>query len=270
MKTETALKKYLKRRAKAITAILQKPSRAYTVATFHKLRVEIKKLNALFQLVNDCSEDFKRKKTFKPFKSVFRQAGEVRELQLVEAMLKKYNFKSSLKVYLNGLKKLRVKDQRDFFLIISKKFLAKLKKTYLDVIPFLNEPDRKQVNQYMEKKRKIIETLFGQVSLNAEHVHELRKQLKQFYYNRKSLALLKQSKQPSETDELLELLGKWHDKQVIIGHLQKAMDADGVKQKEVTRLKDIKAKLSSDSEMLFTKIYTALPVSEFYNQTQKL
>ena len=39
--------------------------------------VEIKKLNALFELINFCDKDFKRKKTFKPIKEIFQQAGAV-------------------------------------------------------------------------------------------------------------------------------------------------------------------------------------------------
>ena len=82
--------KYLKKREDAINFLLEKPTRAYTIDTFHKLRVEINKLNAFFELINFYSKDFKRKKTFKPFKLIFRQAGKVRELQVEEAILRKY------------------------------------------------------------------------------------------------------------------------------------------------------------------------------------
>ena len=53
---KTALKKYSKKRVKAIVAILQKPDTKHTVVTFHELRVEIKKLSALFELANNCSK----------------------------------------------------------------------------------------------------------------------------------------------------------------------------------------------------------------------
>lgn len=259
---KTALKKYSQKRVKAITALLQKPARTYTVATFHGLRVEIKKLSALFELVNDCSKDFKRKKTFKPFKSIFRQAGKVRELQLVEAMLKKYNFQSSLKVYLHDLEQLRLKEQKIFFSIINEKFAAQVKNTCKDLAPFLKKTDKKEVKEYMEKKKKEIETLLDQTTLKAEQVHEVRKRLKQFYYNRKSLAILKQNKQSTETDALPELLGKWHDGQVIMRYLSKAIDANGINPKQASRLKIIKAKLSSDGELLLENIYAALPASK--------
>ena len=66
-----ALKKYLKKRKSAITFLLEKQQESFTPDTFHTLRLEIKKLNALFDLVNFCSKSFKQKKTFKPFKLIF-------------------------------------------------------------------------------------------------------------------------------------------------------------------------------------------------------
>lgn len=49
MKTLT---KYIKKRETVIDFLLRKPSNKYTPNTFHKLRVEIKKLNSIFDLIN--------------------------------------------------------------------------------------------------------------------------------------------------------------------------------------------------------------------------
>src|SRR5258708_6187319 len=97
MKTEKALKNYFARRRKAITSLLRKPARKIVAQNFHQLRIEIKKLNAFYALINYRSKEFKKKKTFKPLKQIFKQAGKVREIQLEQALLKKYNFHSSLK-----------------------------------------------------------------------------------------------------------------------------------------------------------------------------
>jgi len=85
MKTLT---RYLGRRKIAIYLLMKRPRDKFTTHTFHRLRVEIKKLNAFLQLIGFCSNDFKRKKTFKPFGKLFRQAGKVRELQLEKKVLK--------------------------------------------------------------------------------------------------------------------------------------------------------------------------------------
>ncbi|WP_291099740.1 MULTISPECIES: CHAD domain-containing protein [unclassified Flavobacterium] len=259
-----ALTEYFKNREDDISFLLQKSARAYTPVTFHKLRVEIKKVNAFFELINFCSKDFKRKKTFKPFKLIFRHTGKVRELQVEEAMLKKYFLNNLLKEYKNSLKKLRLKERKDFFAILNKTFIARLKKTFREIVPFLKKMDKKKVKSYMEKKIKKIEKLLNQNTLQTPEAHELRKRLKKFHYCRKILNLEKQNKPLPKKDDLLELLGNWHDLQVIIRNLKKAIDTAGINPKEVSQLKKIKTKFSSDSELLFNKIKVVIPTSEFF------
>ena len=79
--------KYFNKRKSTIDSILKKSNSKYNSKTIHKLRIEIKKLNALFDLIYFCENNFKQKKTFEPLKFIFRQAGKVRELQLEEEMI---------------------------------------------------------------------------------------------------------------------------------------------------------------------------------------
>ena len=260
--------KYLKNREDAINFILKKSTRAYTPITFHKLRVEIKKLNAFFELIHFCSKDFKRKKIFKPLKLIFRQAGKVRELQVEEVILRKYFLNNLLKDYKDSLQKLRLKEQEDFFLIANKRFVARITKTHREILPFLTKTDKKKVNSYMEKKRKEIEKLLSQNTLQRAQVHALRKRLKKFHYSLESLNLKKENRPLPKKDVLPDLLGKWHDFQVIIRHLKKAMDTYKINPKEIGQLEKIKAKFSSDGELLFNKINVTIPTSEFSQCTQ--
>src|SRR4030095_9185250 len=124
------LKKYFDDREFAINRFLEQPRDVYTPETFHKLRVEIKKLNALFDLIDFCCKDFKRKKTFKPFCKIFRQAGKVRELQIEEAIVQNYCNHSCLIDYQNKLKLQQLKEELDFFLIVKKKLINRLNKKF--------------------------------------------------------------------------------------------------------------------------------------------
>lgn len=256
------LKKYLINRAVAINFILEKSRAKYSTSTFHKLRVEIKKLNAFFGLVNYCSKDFKHKKHFKPFKEIFRQAGKIRELQLEALMLNKYYPIESLKDYRNSLKNLQSQEQGIFFSMINKHFVAKLKKKYKIIIPLLSKINKKEANSYIEKKRNSIQKLLSKSSLKVQDVHEFRKQIKLLNFNRKSLSLKEKSNSHSNQELLTNLLGKWHDCQVIINHL-KTMDTDTLNPKEISQLK---TKISSRSELLFNKIRLVIPLSEFYKK----
>jgi len=254
-----ALRKYLNNRELAISLLVEKPNHKYTSGTFHKLRVEIKKLDAFFALLKFCSKDFKRKKTFKPFKQIFLQAGKIRELQIEEKMLKKYLPEISLIDYLNYLKKLRLKEQELFFSIVNKKMAVRLKNKYHELVPLLSNINNKKANSYLARKTAKIKKLIGQGNLQAAQLHELRKRLNMLKFNRKSLSLRKQNISILKKDDFTVLLGQWHDSQVIITHLNKTMETAGLNQKEIIQLEKIKLKLSSDSETVFKKINSILP-----------
>lgn len=260
-----ALTKYSKNRKAAINSLLEKPKRKYTSGTFHKLRVEIKKLNALFELLKFCSKDFKQKNTFKPFKLIFRQAGKIRELQIQEEMLNKYLLDSSLNDYIASLKKLRLKEQKMFFSIVNKKHAVGLNNKFHEVASLLSAVSDQKVAGYLEKKKDFIIQLISQNILEMKQVHELRKQLKIFNYNRESLSLEKSNKRLSKQDVLPVLLGEWHDLQVIIRDLKKAIDARQISQKEILQLERIQEEISSCSDTLFSKINIARLESDFFD-----
>ncbi len=260
-----SLKKYLEKQGDEIDTLLKKPKEAYTPETFHKLRVEIKKLNACFELINFCSKDFKRKNTFKPFKLIFRQAGRIRELQIEEATLKKYFLTNMLKGYRNNLKQVRLKEKEKYFSIVNKKFAAQLKKTIYKMEPFIMQVDKRKVNSYTKEKRKIIEKIIQQKTLKTPQLHLLRKELKKFNFNQRSLGLKKANETLPKKDVLPELLGKWHDCQVIIEHLKKAMETAEMNPKERSQLEKVKTKISSESDEFLNKINATIPTSEFFS-----
>jgi CHAD domain-containing protein len=89
------LEKYLLKRVTVISGFLEIPKESFTTETIHDLRVEIKKLHALFELLEHCHDNFKMKRLFKPFRHLFRQTGKVREIQVEEELLK-MNFENNL------------------------------------------------------------------------------------------------------------------------------------------------------------------------------
>ncbi|MBK9737655.1 MAG: CHAD domain-containing protein [Saprospiraceae bacterium] len=254
--------KYLHNREAAIHFILAKQRHKYTSKTFHKLRIEIKKLNALLDLINFCAQDFKQKKTLKPFKQIFHKAGKVREIQLEEVILKKYCINNSLKDFRRNLKKLRLKEQKYFFSILHKNFSARLKKKYHVIASFLSSISKKKVNSYLDIQQNSITKLLSQTSVQTQHIHELRKQLKKFY-NIVNCTDVKKNESMSNKKILPTLLGKWHDCQVILYHLDKTIESGEINHEEISQLEKIKRKISSDKLILLHKIRIALPKSAF-------
>lgn len=256
MKTLT---KYIKKRETAIDFLLRKPSAKYTPNTFHKLRVEIKKLNSTFDLINFCSPDFKRKATYKPFKLIFRKAGKVRELQIEDSMLKKYFDKKIIQDYRKSLKKLQLKAEKDFFSLINKNLLDQLNKKHHSIMLHLCEIDKKMINTFLEKKENHILELIGDEILQTEQIHKLRKELKILNYNRAIGDKEKQDNELLKQDVLPELLGKWHDCQVIIKHLEKALNRRQLSVTEADQLKLMQSKIIIESNILFEEIKKAIP-----------
>lgn len=257
-----ALKTYLKTRKKALLSILEKPRKKYTPETFHQLRVEIKKLNALFDLIDSSSKKFRRKKMIAPFKTIFRQAGKVRDLQVEEAFFKKHTQDDQLVEYRAKLGKRQTKEKNRFFSLINKKTAKLLKKKYKKLTPFLSKTDREKAERYMLKKRKKIKKFLGQPDLAVEQLHELRKLLKIYYYNQMSLPIEQLNQKSSTKEPLTELLGKWNDGVVIIGHLQKTIEKAKINTEEIALLETLKIKIAAGNNVLLNQIQLALPESE--------
>ncbi|MES2397526.1 MAG: CHAD domain-containing protein [Bacteroidota bacterium] len=259
MKVKSELKNNFIARTNAIDALLEKPVQKFTVKDFHQLRVEIKKLKAQFKLVNFCSKKFEWKKYFHSFQSVFQQAGKVRELQVEAAALKKYAIYKGLKAYIENLKKARQKEMFVFLLMINKGLKKRLKKSKKIVLSLIDTINKKDAKNYLNKKRKQIENLYRGKQLKIKDAHELRKQIKEFYYNIKSLNFPKQIKLLKESDVFQSLLGKWHDCEVIQQHLNESMkDKTAMGPLEINQLKKVKVKLSADCKILFKKINIAI------------
>jgi CHAD domain-containing protein len=185
MKYRDAVRKYFNKRVEHLERIIHFKSASYKPETFHKLRVEIKKINAVFELVNFCEKNFKRKKTFKPFKDLFKKAAAVRDLQVELALLRKYKIaflnNSYAKELTNNLKQAKEK----FHKAINEKLLHQLDECSKEAYNAVSQLNNKDVNQYFKKTAGEINSLL-QKKLKPEQLHGLRKKLKTFYYNLKS------------------------------------------------------------------------------------
>jgi hypothetical protein len=253
-----ALQKYFKKRKSAITFLLEQHQQSFTADTFHTLRLELKKLKALFALINSCSKKFKQKKIIKPFQLIFSQAGKIRELQVEEALLEEH-FGSDFGIqYRNALKKILREECKNFFLITTSSFAEKLQKKYLKINAVLKKVSKKSTNRYMDKKRKEIEKLLHKKSLKNKQMHTLRKRLKEYQFNQKIFNYTDTQKLLPEKNALPELLGEWHDCQMVIQHLKKTMVSGEITPEENDQIKNGIKTFTSESELLFNEINTTL------------
>lgn len=251
-----ALKTYFEKRKKALGLILEKTPDSFTAETFHELRVEIKKLKALVELIAFCSKNFKAGKTFKPFKTIFKKAGKIREMQLEQTILQTQpNFQLLQKIP-NRLKKEEVKKIKKFFLIINKHLTKRMKEKYRVINSLLLKIDIKKIEIYRDTTKKKINKLICKNNFKKKQIHDFRKRLKVFQYNEKIIPV--QKNLDTEQDELSELLGKWHDYDTTLLHLKKIIATVKKHSSERKHLKNIKLTMSLQREMLFKKINATL------------
>jgi CHAD domain-containing protein len=255
---------YFKTRESALNLILEKAPDSYTVETFHELRVEIKKLKALFELITFCSKKFKSRKTFKPFRTIFKEAGKIRELQLEQTVLEEQPNFHLLKKYPNRLKKQEIKKIKNFFSIANKRLIKKLKGKYHKIIYLIIKIRKKKVNRYRNKTRKEIKKLIRRNTFKKIQIHNFRKRLKVYEYNEKIGNPNQQNKLIPDKNRLSAMLGEWHDYEVIIIHLKKTISFYKTNSNERKLLKSIKAAVTSKEELLFNKINAILPYQTLY------
>lgn len=253
------LETYFNNRKSAVNRILETAPEFYTVENFHELRVELKKIKALFEMVAFCSKTFKLKKNFAPFKIIFKKAGIVREIQVDQAILEQQPNFHLIQSYSCRLKKREAKERKDFFSITNKRFIKKLQQKYPIIIRFLKKTRAKKANRYLNKITKEKKKIISKNAFKKQQIHAFRKRIKVHQYNTKIFDLNQQSKQVPEKITLSDMLGEWHDCIVVIALLKKAIKSKKTISRETKQLVAIKKLILLKSDLLFNKINGTLP-----------
>jgi CHAD domain-containing protein len=249
-----SLEKYFNKRKANTLLLLKKPKQSYRFNTFHDLRVEIKKLNALCELIEECVKKFKRKKTFEPFDIIFDQAGKVRELQIETRLLNKYFLSQMLKTYEQNLSRKRSVERTLYFSLINPKAIKELKQKYGKIESMLQKVSKKEARKFMDERLNKIESMIEPSTLKTTQLHDLRKKLKEYEYVRSGLDMDGQVKPIPNLTDLTDLLGEWHDGQVITIHINNALDNKTTTAKEKKQLQKIKDKIGTENKNLLSKI----------------
>jgi len=241
------LKRYLRKRINTIIREISTPATERTTETFHRLRVEIKKIRALFSLLNYFDDNFRKreKKYFEPFEPLFKTAGKVRKLQIEDELMRDY------KIDIN--RKKPGKHIGEFEKETSNKTKRKIEKAGEKIEKHIRDISEKHLVHYNKHAFSEIKKLVKD-QLTEEETHEFRKQIKDFLYNLK-LTVSSSDKIIIETDRLQEIIGKWHDREIILIHLKKILyDTKPRNNPSVARLKQAIKKISDENKKLFQEI----------------
>ncbi|MEN2284394.1 CHAD domain-containing protein [Algoriphagus sp. SE2] len=230
------------------------PRAEFSKSTFHKLRVEIKKLNAIFNLINFCSKDFKRKETFHPFKEVFKKAGKVRELQLERAILDKYLSNNSFLDYRRIINNKLLKAQDSFFELLGKELDKRIAGKIEVLIPFIDQVNKKKAAAFIEKKKDEIEILLNKNPLTTDELHKLRKLLKTLKYSIGCISSDTRTANESEILKFTDSLGKWHDYHQALIQFEKSYDLEEIEPVEAAEISAVKLNISNKRDLLLQQI----------------
>jgi CHAD domain-containing protein len=198
--------------------------------TLHKIRLELKMLKVLFHLIEYCDKDFKASKEFQFLHIIFHKAGQIREIDVLERLMVKYNIENA-NVIPKGKNKMKLINE----------FIKKIPQFQKIVVN-----DRKHLSKHLLKiakfkRKKLRKELFPKINLRKLHV--IRKKIKENVYLFDILNGEKKNLQGLR--DLENVIGDWHDKQMVIEILK-----DDKITKAFLLLKNIKSERQKDIKMI--------------------
>jgi len=220
--------------------------------TLHRIRVDIKDIKAILAVINDKNEDFNAHKHFKPLREIFRNAGALREPDVITSLLHQHQIGVS---YADLIPDDEVES--------IKAFKAELQHSIREVKNLRNKLNvnfkrihRDDLERYLRrKKEKIKLQLYPKPQVRT--LHKTRKAIKEVIYLSKADGPLKK-KEKTFYDQMQDVIGNLHDKQVLLGLLKMKRKPTGGNQ-----YKAIKSACLSDKKEILR-----LAINHYRNQSQ--
>ena len=208
------IEQYYAHRVKNIFNHLHNFEIEITETSIHDFRVEIKKTKALIKFLRSIYGKQETKKLKQLIDALFQEAGDSREMQLIQNWLTenhlteiqtKYFPPANIRIALNSFSKKLPE------------FKLKLDKALPDCLKILEKTNQITVEQYVLKLRHTIEKKI-QKKITEDELHEFRKLLKQWMYSLNWVSEKEKTKTNylfSYCNKLQESIGVWHDNLII-------------------------------------------------------
>ncbi len=214
----------------------------------HQLRVAIKKLDALFYAANKCSKGFKRHKLFASYRSLFKQAGVIRDAQVQVGMLSKMNLPQPEPVSMH-LQQV-ITEELVKFSAAAEKNLQRLQKAALELPSRFNTLKIQDLRSLLEACIKKEEKRWKEVPAKKA-LHAARKPIKRLLYLQEFLTgagekRLLAGSQAQHWDNLQKTLGDYHDLQVL-QQLLRSSNYKATRQLLVDQSKQLHKKISKQA-----------------------
>ncbi|GAB4214379.1 MAG: hypothetical protein OHK0012_12300 [Synechococcales cyanobacterium] len=224
----------------------------YGPETAHNLRVNVKRQRAFFQSLEWLSPPFSARGAAQTYRALYRCAGQVRDCQVEQHWLSKYEHKLLLTTQLSAIlarqeqhytKRLRRYRQHHHLTPFTQQEIC-VTSTIQHLDPALLLPN---LHHHLQQQLEHVTVAGQHVKVPEKQLHDLRKQLKTLGYNLdlwgslSGTALLPDSVLRLLQD-LQHHLGQWHDHDVLLLHGRKIGIPDGLRRvlrEEATTLKHL-------------------------------
>lgn len=258
MKTGARIKKVFKDQTQHLLSILKKKESSLTEIDFHSIRIAIKRIQALFNLVEESNPSFHQKKNFAPFKLIFEQAGQIRDKEVILSILHSHPYNASIEIFEFDLDHQIKKEKKQFFKLIKSSLLKNIKRNRSRVSGFIENINHKTAKKYLKKKSNAIHKVMLNDQVDPSNLHEIRKRIKDIYYVQKMIE--PKNSQKTSTDKLQELLGQWHDGRVLLQELDEYLNSHPMSTKDKIPYDTLKTRVIRENEARFHLIMEQKPV----------
>ena len=169
------LTKFSKQLFKSLIAHLKKYNKRRDEESLHNIRVDVKKIKSVLELVNYSDKGFKAHQCYIPFRTIFRRAGALRDPEIQAGLLLRYNIEG-VKVNKrtdNNIIKAFVEDTRQF--------VNKILEQEKSVKPLIRKVTKHELKDFVKRKNRQIEKVITSRPKIAE-LHKIRKAMKLVIY----------------------------------------------------------------------------------------
>lgn len=204
------LRPYHKLRWKGVHKHLKSFFKSGADEDLHKARVEMKRLNALFLMMDYCHTGFKGDKNVQELDKLFGLSGAIRDYR--NAVLQCVEWGIDEKYLIEG--KSEQKQYQRKLRSAYKSRLKTWKEIEKDTDRFIRHVHTKQLVRYINKLFKHIRAQLVKLP-ETSHLHKARKDMKGVIYLAKAVSLSKirglNNLKLEQLDELETQIGTWHD-----------------------------------------------------------
>lgn len=205
-----ALNRFAKKRLSRLTSLLKSYDEGTEQHVLHKVRVEIKKIRTLQNLINASKKKYISKEAYAPFREIFKACAVLRERYVLQELEEKY-----LK------RKIRPSERNEQQLAAFGEnlpgYLKTVRKHGKKLLHDLQSVSKKEYSRRMKELRTELYEQFRD-RLSNDELHDLRKKVKEYLY----LSAVTQSEQEMDQSllQIADMIGEWHDRMIFQERLQ--------------------------------------------------